>query len=152
VVTALVVLVGIVLLPGVARWIWRLHVRVVSSLVPGADFHDVAALADQPVHQTLAIVPPVLEGRAVRLLGVTREAASLFLAYRRVRPNGAPGGDDPVKTLLLHVDHAALREVAILERWRAGGTPVVMATDLAAGEVAIQQPLTGLTVTLPLVA
>jgi hypothetical protein len=88
----------------------------------------------------------------VRLLGVTREAASLFLAYRHVRPSEAPTGDDAVSTLLLHVEDAAVREVAILERWRAGGTPVVVASDPETGEVAIQHSRTRLTVTLPLVA
>ena len=148
----LMLLAAIVVLPVVAVWVWRFHVRVVSSLVPGADFDQVAALADLPMSQTLGVSPPKVAGPVVRLLGVTREAASLFLAYRHVRPSDAPTGDDAVSTLLLHVDEAAMREVAILERWRAGGTAVVMAADLAAGEVAIQQPLTRLTVTLPLVA
>jgi hypothetical protein len=143
---------GIVVLPAVAVWAWRFHVRVVESLVPGADFDQVAALADLPVSRTLGTTPRIIAGPVVRLLGVTREAASLFLAYRHVRPSGAPTGDDAVSTLLLHVENAAVREVAILERWRAGGTPVVMAADPATGEVAIQHSLTRLTVTLPLVA
>jgi len=149
---AVLVIAGVAVLPGVAVWVWRLHLRVVRSLVPGADFDQVAALADLPVSRTLGMIPPVVAGPVVRLLGVTREAASVFLAYRHVRPSDAPAGDDSVSTLLLHLDDAAIREVAILERWRAVGTPVVMATNVGAGEVAIQQPSTGLTVTLPLVA
>jgi len=143
---------GVVLLPAIAIWVWRFHLRIVGSLVPGADFDHLMTLADLPLSSTLGTTPPVVGGPVVRLLGVTREAASLFLAYRRLRPSDAPSGDDAVRTLLLHADDTTLREVAILERWRAGGTPVVVATDLAMGEVAIQHPSTRLTVTLPLVA
>jgi hypothetical protein len=143
----LVVIVGFALLPLVALWIWRLQRRVIGSLVPGAEFKAVATLADLPVARLLHAPPPVVTGPTVELLGVTREAKRVLLAYRPVS-----AANRPVRTVLVQLVDRGHREMAVLEGWRAARTPLVVATDALAGEVAIQQPLTRLTLTLPMVA
>jgi hypothetical protein len=152
VIAILVVLVGLLALPMVARWIWHLQLRVVGSLVPGVHVDDVAALADRPLAQRLGAAPPLIAGPTVRLVGVIREAASVLIAYRHVRSDGDPDGPaGDVGTLLFHVDEGGGRALAVLERWREAGTALVMGHS-PAGVVAIQHARTRLTVTLPLVA
>lgn len=143
---------GLALLPVAALWMWRFHTRVLGSLVPGAGFREVAALADLPVTRTLAESPRVLAGPIVKLVGVTREAASVLVAYRREDHDSAPTAHLSVRTLLLHLDEGSSREMSVLERWRATGAPVVVDADTVASEAAIQHTLTYLTVTLPFVA
>lgn len=141
---------GLALLPFVVVWVWRLQMRVLRSLVPGARFEEIATLADLPVSRTLGATPPVVDGPTVHLVGVTREDALVLVAYRPVDP--ATPGNGFVATVLLRLKDRGSREMAVLESWRAARTPLVLAADHAAGEVAIQQPVTRLTLTLPLVA
>ncbi|MDQ6616623.1 MAG: hypothetical protein M3083_18235 [Actinomycetota bacterium] len=148
-VAAIFAIACLTLLPVVTLWMWRLQHRVIASLVPGAKFSDIAALADLPVTRTMESTPPVVTGPAVQLLGVTREASWVLLAYRALTDVPAPGG--AVRTVLLLLEDRGDHEMAVLEGWRTSGTPLVLA-DVAAGEVAIQHPLTRLTLTLPLVA
>jgi hypothetical protein len=140
----LILLAGILALPTVAVWIWRLQTRVIRSLVPGADLADAAALADLPLQTALGRPPPRLAGPPVHLLALTREAASLFVAYRPVASAAAT-----VTTLLLDLASAGNRELAVLMRWHSALTPVMVGSGPGAGEVAIQEPRTRLTVTLP---
>jgi hypothetical protein len=147
VIPALVLVAGIVALPSVALWIWRLQTRVMRSLVPGADLADTAALADLPVNTALGPPPPRVTGPPVHLLALTREAASLFVAYRPVASAAAT-----VTTLLLDLASAGNRELAVLTRWHAALTPVMVGFRPGDVEVAIQEPKTRLTVTLPVLA
>lgn len=147
--TVLLVILGLAVLPVVVTWVWRLQMRVLHSLVPGAHFDEIATIADLPVSRTLGASPMVVDGPTVHLLGVTREAALVLVAYR---PVGAAAGSGVVATVLLRLKDRGHREMAVLESWRAARTPLVLVTDHAAGEVAIQQPVTRLTLTLPLVA
>jgi len=143
----LVVVLAVVALPTVAVSTWRMQRRVVRALMPGADFGDVAAAADLPVMASLHGSPPVEEGPLMHLLLVTREAASLFIAYRPVASAAAS-----VTTLLLDLATAGRRELAVLGRWQSLRTPLVVRRDLVARCVAIQEPVSRLTVTLPFLA
>jgi hypothetical protein len=147
VIPVLILLAGIMALPTVAVWIWRLQTRVIRSLVPGADLADAAALADLPLHTALGRPPARVGGPPVHLLALTREAASLFVAYRPVASAAAT-----VTTLLLDLASAGNRELAVLTRWHSALTPVMVGSGPSAGEVAIQEPRTRLTVTLPVLA
>jgi hypothetical protein len=143
----LFVIIAPVALPFVAVGVWRLQTRIVGALVPGADFVDVAALADLPLAAALDHDPPKVGGPPVHLLAVTRETASLFVAYRAVA-----SGDPTVTTLLLDVTIAGHREIALLRRWRSVRTPVLVGAGHGDRTVAIQEPTTRLTVTLPVLA
>jgi hypothetical protein len=136
---------GILALPAVALWVWRLQTRVLRACVPGANLADAAALADLPLHTALGRTPPRLAGPPVHLLALTREAASLFVAYRPAASAAAT-----VKTLLLDLATAGNRELAVLTRWHSALTPVMVGFGAGTGEVAIQEPKTRLTVTLPI--
>jgi len=152
VIATLVLIGGMAALPAVAVWVWQLHVRVVEILAPGADFFDVATLADRPAWQTLGASPCRITGPTVRLVTLIREAASVLVAYLPVGPEAVAVADSDLSTVVLDLDGCNRGEMAILERWRAAGTHLVVGTDLVAGQVAIQQQRTLLTVTLPLVA
>jgi len=145
--TIILVIVAAVVIPSVAVWVWRFQTRVVGALVPGADFDDVIALADMPVITSLENRPPLMTGAPVHLLAVTREAASLFIAYRPIASVAAT-----VTTLLLDLATAGKREIIVLERWRSIATPVLVWADPVARSAVIQEPLTRLTVTLPFLA
>jgi hypothetical protein len=141
----LFVFLGVLVLPTVAVWTWRMQRRVVRSLIPGADFGDVTSAADLPVIVTLQGSPAAEDGPLMHLLVVTREAASLFIAYRPVAAAAATA-----KTLLLDLASAGRREFKVLTRWQVLRTPLVVRPDLVTRSVAIQEPRTRLTVTLPL--
>ena len=141
----LCVLLGLLLLPAVATWTWRMQRYVVRSLIPGAEFGDVASAADLPVIATLQGSPAAEDGPFMHLLMVTREATALFIAYRPVASVASTA-----KTLLLDFASAGRRELNVLTRWQARRTPLVVRADLVARSVAIQEPLTRLTVTLSL--
>ncbi len=134
---------GVALLPILAVTVWRFQVKVLRALVPGAAMGDVTSLADLP----LGAVPALVPGPQVRLLTLIREATSLFVAYRPVTPAAAE-----VSTQVLDLAGAGNRELAVLARWHAGGTPVMVWADLVAGQVAIQEPRSLLTVTLPVLS
>ncbi len=138
---------GIVALPALAAWVWRLQTDVLRGFVPGAELADAASLADLPLHHALGRHPPRIAGPPVHLLALTREAASLFIAYRPVA-----GAAAVVKTVLLDLATASHRELVVLTRWQSALTPVLLGAGAGAGEVAIQEPRTRLTVTLPLLS
>jgi hypothetical protein len=106
----------------------------------------VTALADIPL-VTLGRAPSIVPGPPVHLLTVIREATSLFVAYRPLTPAAAQ-----VTTQFLDLAGAGNRELAVLARWHSVGTPVTVWANLEAGEVAIQEPQSLLTVTLPVLA
>lgn len=139
-ISSVVAVVAVVLVP---PWLWRMQTRAVGALVPGADFEDVAALADIPVVLGLSSgPPPLIEGPPVVVLSVIRETASLFVSYQPVLPDAAP-----VRTLLLDLSTSGKRELAVLDRWQAARTPVLVGAGLLLASVALQEPMTRLTIT-----
>lgn len=141
----LFVLGGAAAIAGVPVWAWRLQRRVVAALMPGADLEDIAAIADLPLGAAIAPGRHLVTEPLVHLLALTREASSLLVAYRPVASTAAT-----ITTLLVDVASAGRRELAVLARWHTTPTAVKVLADLIGGEVAIQEPITRLTVTLPL--